>query len=82
MTIPTVHDNGTSKARLIEGYEAASASIEAAYQAVKATAPNGRDYYPQGPAAMEQATAEHLARLKKLDEVRDEIDSIILALDF
>jgi hypothetical protein len=40
------------------------------------TAPNGRDYYPQGPRALERATEEHLARLARLDDVKKEIDEL------
>lgn len=81
LAIPTIHLNGTSKERLIEALCAASAALDDAYKAMKQTAPNGRDYYPQGPDAIHTAEAQHMARLKKVDEVKDEIDALTLAID-
>lgn len=81
MTIPTVHLNGTAKDRLIETLCAASNALDAAYEALKEAAPNGRDYYPQGPGAMEAAQNEHMARLRAVDAVKGEIDRLMLAID-
>ena len=81
MILPTIHLNGTSKSRLVESLCDASAAIEAAYRSLKQTAPNGRDYYPQGEKALEQATAEHFARLQKLDDVKQEVDRLTLAIN-
>ena len=81
MQLPTIHLNGTSKVNLIESLEEASFAIDNAYQALKETAPNGRDYYPQGPQAFTAADQEHVARLRKLDEVKEEIDALTVAID-
>lgn len=81
MTIPTIHMNGTSKGSLIEALCKASHALNDAYKALRATAPNGRDYYQQGPEAMKAAVAEHHARLRKLDEVKGEVDSMAQAID-
>lgn len=81
MIIPTIHLNGTSKESLIEDLCAASNALRAAYDALKQTAPNGRDYYPQGPKALEDATAEHFSRLSRVDSVRQEIESLAIAID-
>lgn len=75
---PTIHLNGTSWQRLEEQYEAASDAIEAAIQSLKDAAPNGRDYYPQGPGAIEGAQDEHMDRMKRLDGVRREINELLL----
>jgi hypothetical protein len=80
MTPPTVHFNGTSRESLMDGYEAAWHALEKAYQAIKETAPNGRDFYPQGNAAMNAATEEHFARLRKVDEVKAEISELLVAI--
>jgi len=77
MQLPTIHLNGTSADSLLDSLGAAADALEAAYQALKQTAPNGRDYYPQGPAAMGAARSEHEARLKKIDQVKDEIEAMI-----
>lgn len=81
MMIPTIHLNGTSKERLIESLCEASGKLNDAYEAMKQTAPNGRDYYPQGPDALGKATEEHFARLRKLDGVKEEIDALTIAID-
>jgi hypothetical protein len=81
MTVPTIHLNGTSKARLIDALCNASDALNAAYAALRETAPNGRDYYPQGPAALPAATNEHLDRLRRLDAIKAEIDALAQAID-
>ena len=81
MQLPTIHLNGTSKASLIEDLCEASQTLNLAYEAMKRTGPNGRDYYPQGPAALEAATNEHMDRLRRLDAVKKEIDELTLAID-
>jgi hypothetical protein len=80
MQIPTIHLNGTSKDSLVEGLCNASAALDAAYQELKKTAPNGRDYYPQGAKAMEAAEREHMSRLRRLDEVKKEVDELAEAI--
>lgn len=81
MMTPTVHLNGTSRESLIEALCEASNKLDEAYRAIKQTAPNGRDWYPQGPDALKQATSEHMARLARVDAVKDEIDELIRAID-
>ncbi len=81
MRIPTIHMNGTSAERLIEDLCNASAAIDTAYGALKQTAPNGRDYYPQGPDALHEATKEHHDRLRRLDAIKSEIDQLTVAID-
>lgn len=77
LMIPTIHLNGTSKERLIDGLCEVSEKIDIAYSMLKQMAPNGRDYYPQGPTALAEAEGEHHARLKKLEDVRKEIDAMV-----
>lgn len=81
MTLPTIHMNGTTKDALIESLCEASQTLDLAYQALKQTAPNGRDFYPQGPAALNAATDEHCDRLRRLDGIKKEIDALTLAID-
>ena len=47
----------------------------------KGTAPNGLDYYPQGPEAMERAEKEHHDRLRRIDQVKEELDSLAQAIE-
>ncbi len=81
MQLPTIHSNGTSKASLINDLCDASNTLEEAYQTLKRCAPNGRDYYLQGAVAMETAEREHISRLKRLDEVKQEVDALTVAID-
>lgn len=67
MKLPTVHLNGSSPKRLFEAYAEAAGAIRRAMEAVSAAAPNGRDYYPQGPAAIGEAVQEHTTRVLALE---------------
>ena len=80
MQLPTLHLNGTSGESLINALCEASSKLDDAYNALKQTAPNGRDYYPQGPEALTKATEEHRSRLRRLDAIKDEIDQLTLAI--
>lgn len=80
--VPTIHLNGTSKDRLLEAIENAHAATLKAQEALAETAPNGRDYYPQGPDAIFKAQDEHKARMRKLVEVQMELEHIAEAIAF
>jgi hypothetical protein len=79
-TFPTIHLNGTAKSDLFNPLLQAIAAVRLARRAVADTAPNGRDYYPQGPGAITAALAEHSARLDKLTEVLKELEEIAEAV--
>lgn len=78
MMTPTIHANGTPAGALFEGYVEAANRTRAALEAVAYTAPNGRDYYPQGQAAMEQAQVEHISRLERLQALAEELEALAL----
>lgn len=70
---PIIHLNGTSKERLLEALNNAWVALSVtAYDAMKETAPNGRDYYLK-PGTMEQAIAQHNRRLKVIDDLAEEL---------
>ena len=73
---PTVHKNGTGSEALLTQCCAAAHAIEDALQAARAAAPNGRDYYVQGPKAFEAACAEHRDRVARLVSVQAEYESL------
>ena len=77
LTFLCIHSNGTSADRLHKDLSDAYFAIDQAYDALRQCAPNGRDYYPTGPASFEKAIAEHHARLAKLDEVKNELEVIM-----
>lgn len=81
MKTPTIHHNGTSRDALLKGYIDAAEAIRDALKLVAQTAPNGRDYYPQGNTAILDAQREHKARLKMLMEVYRELSEMIDAVD-
>jgi hypothetical protein len=78
--IPTIRLNGTSPRSLIEGLDAAYHALDAACRALRATAPNARDYYVQGPHAIKDATQEYMSRIERVRSVQDEIESLISAI--
>jgi hypothetical protein len=81
LIVPFIHLNGTSAERLTDDLAMARDTLQAAYDAIKQTAPNGRDYYCHPwPNAMETATEQHLDRLRRVDLLIDELDSIINAV--
>ncbi len=80
MQIPTIHLNGTSRERLLEALSDANNALLAAEEAVARTAPNARDYHPQGPEAFRAAAQEHFARMQKIEEVRRELAIIAEAI--
>jgi hypothetical protein len=77
---PTVHINGTSVVDLIRQATRVTRALNAALRAMEEVAPNGRDYYPQGPLALNQALAEHKARVALVERLRQEYDELAMAL--
>lgn len=71
--IPTIHLNGTSREDLIGRLRAAGEALLGARHALESLAPHGRDYYPQGKGAIQQAMTEHYERLRRIDDVYEEI---------
>ena len=80
MITPTIHLNGTSRESLTEGYRSAYDAIEAAIDAIAKTSPHGRDYYVQSDNAIVIAANEHRNRLRHLENIRKELETIILAI--
>ena len=76
LAIPTVHLNGTSAGELVDQLCDAVTAIRAAEKTLANACPNGRDYYPQGADAVQEALRQHANRLHHLRAVRDELDEI------
>jgi hypothetical protein len=77
---PSVHLNGSSKEHLVEDLCAAGDAVRLAIEKLEWAAPNGRDYYPQGPGAFPQALREHVARVAHLRGVLAELEEIAQAI--
>lgn len=76
MMLPTIHSNGTSAEALLDDQREILNCLTKADVALCRFGPNGRDYYPQGDGALEEAVKEHEARIQKVRSVIDEIQKI------
>jgi hypothetical protein len=73
---PRVHLNGTSSIELLDCLMYAAEAVDAAYCKLKQCAPNGRDYYLDGPDAMREAQEQHEDRLRRLNSVYQELQAL------
>ena len=80
MMFPTVHLNGTSGADLLSQTTDAMLALSTALDALKIMGPHGRDYYVQGPRAIDSAMDEHIARIEKLEAVQADLVAISEAI--
>jgi len=80
LIVPSVHLNGTSREELTEQLEAAAAAVQEAIGALRRAAPNGRDYYPQGPQMIGRAIEQHTVRMDHLRTVLRELTEIFEAV--
>ena len=76
MKFPTIHLNGTSGDVLFEQLANAIGALRSAAVEMDKAAPNGRDYYPQGPHALREAMEEHDARIVRLLAIKKELEEI------
>jgi hypothetical protein len=81
MMTPTIHLNGTSAKELAEQFANAYSALGEAIRAVNQAAPNGRDYYPQGQSAINEAMAEHRTRIETLNRLRQDMLTLAEATD-
>jgi hypothetical protein len=78
MIKPTIHRNGTGRDQLLEQVLEAGHKVYEALKALEAASPNGRDYYPQGPDAINTAVQEYTVRVYKLKEVWDDLQELAI----
>jgi len=81
MTVPLVHRNGTSKEELLDQITKACYALKQALEAVTDAQPNQRDYYPLPPDAWTTAQRDHLTRLQRLQDIRQEYFNLAIAID-
>jgi hypothetical protein len=74
--LPTLHLNGTSYDELFDKADAACNALYTALMALRATAPNARDYYVQGNTAFSTAQNEYSERLARLSIVLMDMQSL------
>lgn len=78
IALPRINLNGTSKGELLQQQLTALDAINAAIDALCAAAPNGRDYQTLPSGAVQLAMSEHTTRLKLLQTVQDELQTIAM----
>jgi len=81
LEIPTIHLNGTSKARLLEAIETAYSAVHNAIYCLSETAPNGRDYYigldtSKSYDRLQKAASEHFIRVGHLHQIKLELQEL------
>lgn len=80
LIVPIVHLNGTSADELKEQLQFAYSSLWDAVEALKRSAPNGRDYYPQ-PGLLEKAELQHRRRIMTLHSMQQELEDQMDGID-
>ena len=81
LIIPTIHLNGTSREELLSQLQAAARATADACLKLADAAPHPRDYYVQyDTEAYTKARAQHEARLEKLRQIYNELESIAIKI--
>lgn len=80
MLAPTIHLNGDHRNTLAQPAIDAMLAVGTALHAISAIAPNGRNYYPQGPAAIHDAMREFRAMVAKLEAVHAELETLAIVI--
>lgn len=80
LVVPSVHLNGTSRESLMDQVEKAERAVRNALMSLYETAPNGRDYYPQGNDALKAAQRQHDSRVGRLLVVANELGELALGI--
>lgn len=73
-TLPTIHLNGTGAQTLFDEYNEAWRALRAARDAFASTTCNGRDFYPQGETAYQDARYERAEAFAHLEDVIDYVE--------
>lgn len=80
MQTPTIHLNGSSRSSLMEQYGDSWHAVKDAIKVLSQNAPHARDFYVNGPDAFAIAQEEHIARVRALVKVSEDLYAIMLAL--
>lgn len=80
MIFPTIHSNGTSAKELEKNNMKALEGIAVALEAIHDAAPNGRDYYPQGPEAIQTAIKEFSQHAQALHAAREYFEAQVIII--
>lgn len=77
IAVPTIHLNGSSPERLMEGYMEAYKALHKALEVLGETAPNARDYYVVSDTAFTVARNQHDARMQSVKNVLEEMHALM-----
>lgn len=77
---PKINLNGTSKEALIKEYRAAHLAIDNAIEVLSKVTVHGRDFQTEPVGTFEVHQTQHVIRLKSMEHVKLEIESICLKL--
>lgn len=77
MIHPVVHVNGTPREVLFRQLGGAAQALRGALIDMRSAQPNGRDYYPLGGHAINEAGLDHQARLKAVAGVLAEYEQML-----
>jgi hypothetical protein len=80
MMLPSIHLNGTAHQELLRQALDACDAMRSAMEALSRMTPNARDYYPQGPIAIETALFEHGARQEPVRKSLKDLEAYTLCL--
>lgn len=78
--IPTIHMNGTGGKTLLAEYSAAAKAVQDAIKILGQATLNGRDFYPQGPHAFEDARDQRIEMDKSLESVLEALQAIRIGI--
>ena len=77
---PSVHLNGSGFDLLWNANRTAFDKVQDALDALRAASPHGRDFYVQGVGAFDAAARQHIARVRTLKTVEQELAVIVATL--
>lgn len=78
--VPTVHLNGSGRARLQEEQSAIVDAARKLLDVMAEGAPNARDYYPQGDDAYLRARKRYDERMREVCRIRDDAGFTLMFL--
>ncbi len=81
---PIIHPNGSGSENLYDRYTNAREALDKAVEMLLEITPNMRDYYPQGDCMTEykRAIVQHKSQVRRVEEIKEEIQQTMLAIDW
>lgn len=80
MLIPTIHSNGDSQKNLLTEATDALRDLRKSRETILKITVNGRNFYPQGPGVINEATNRFREMVSRFDSVITEIEEYAMAV--